>query len=69
MAMVVLGFTIGTASPLGASWVAGLPRRLQCVPMCDECYWMEVVSLLQHLRDPGDHGGHGWWGGDTTKCG
>jgi hypothetical protein len=29
-------------------------RGLKGVSMCDECYQIGVVSLLQHLRDPSD---------------
>jgi hypothetical protein len=35
---------------------------------------LEVVSLVQYLRDLGDLrvtmevATHGWWGGNTTKC-
>jgi hypothetical protein len=33
-----------------------IPKGLKCVPMYDECYPMEVVFLLQHLKHPGDLG-------------
>jgi hypothetical protein len=69
---LVWGFTIGTSSPLGPSWMVWVPRgwNVSWYVMIDSKRGCVPTSVPNGPRWPwGHHGGQGWWGYDTTKCG
>jgi hypothetical protein len=63
---LVLGLHLEDSHILGGRLGGRTLKGLKCVPLSNECYQKEVVSLLQHLRDLGDIGvtmgikGGGW---------